>query len=96
MTTTDSIIKQELLGKLEQIKHQLSRAHHDINNPLAIISGNVELLGELTKALGVDDELSGPLTDIEKAVGLLTENVDRLVIVRKILTDLSEQLSESQ
>ncbi len=95
MTPTESIIRKDLLEKLEQIRHQLSRAHHDINNPLAVISGNVELLNELTKALGVDEELNGPLTDIEKAVELLTENVDRLMVVRKILTDLSDQLSES-
>jgi len=95
MTTTDFEIKQELLGKLEQVRLQLSKTHHDINNPLAVISGNVELLEELSKALGVDADLGGPLEDIEKAVQLLAEHVDRLIVVRKILSDLTENLTES-
>jgi hypothetical protein len=30
-----------------------------------------------------------------KAIGLLSENIDRLIVVRKQLTDLAEQLSDS-
>ena len=95
MTEIEQSIKKDLQEKLESIRRDLSRVHHDANNPLSVISGNVELLGELARALGTENEFNGPIEDMAKAIGLLSENIDRLIVVRKQLTDLAEQLSDS-
>jgi len=84
------------LEQLEEIRGQLSRVHHDINNPLSVISGNVELISELTTALGMKGDLEGPLEDIAAAVDLLTENVDRLLAVRGLLNELSRHLGQAE
>lgn len=83
---------RDITQQLETIRVQLSRIHHDLNNPLSVISGNVELIGELTKALGVELDLGGPIEDLAAAVDQLAENVDRLLAVRGLLSELSEQL----
>jgi signal transduction histidine kinase len=73
-------------------RSQLSRIHHDLNNPLSVISGNAELLAELSRALGLEEELGGPIDDLSAAVDQLTENVDRLLAVRGLLNELTQQL----
>lgn len=82
----------DIYGQLELIRSQLSRIHHDLNNPLSVISGNAELLAELSRALGVGDDLDGPIDDLTSAVDQLTENVDRLLAVRGLLNELTQQL----
>lgn len=89
MTSNDAISRDQFLEQLEAIRGQLSRVHHDINNPLSVISGNVELISELTNALGMKGDLEGPLEDIAAAVVQLTENVDKLLAVRGLLNELS-------
>ncbi len=84
--------QKEITEQLETIRIQLSRIHHDLNNPLSVISGNVELLGELTRALGMEADLGGPVDDLTKAVDQLTEHVDRLLAVRGLLNELTRQL----
>ncbi|MDA0683770.1 MAG: hypothetical protein O2797_01850 [Bacteroidetes bacterium] len=92
MTSNDAISRDQFLEQLEAIRGQLSRVHHDINNPLSVISGNVELISELTNALGMKGDLEGPLEDIAAAVVQLTENVDKLLAVRGLLNELSLHL----
>ena len=77
---------------LDQLKAQLSKIHHDVNNPVTVISGNTELIRELAKALGVEGELDGPLTDMQAALDILSERVDKLMVVRKMVTILSDKL----
>jgi len=89
---SDQTPSSDLSGQLESIRVQLSRIHHDLNNPLSVISGNVELLSELSKALGVDSDLGGPIDDLAAAVDILADNVDRLLAVRGLLGKLNEQL----
>lgn len=88
----DHLTSPDLTGQLEALRAQLSRIHHDLNNPLAVISGNVELLAELSDALGVGPDLEGPLDDISTAVDNLVENVDRLLVVRGLIMKLTEHL----
>lgn len=83
--------EKEIHDVLRRLRSQLSRIHHDVNNPLSVISGNSQLLLELAKSLGVEGELKDPLLDIEEALERMTESVDRLMIVRTILTDLEEK-----
>ena len=40
---------------------------HEVNNPLAIISGNAQLLAEVGRAEGLSEDLMGPILDIEAA-----------------------------
>lgn len=89
---SDHRSSQELSDQLEVIRAQLWRIHHDLNNPLSVISGNAELLCELSKALGLQDDLGGPIDDLSVAVDQLTENVDRLLAVRGLLNELTQQL----
>jgi signal transduction histidine kinase len=80
----------QLLDILQDVRQKLSRIHHDINNPLSIISGNVQLIQELSRALEVQEEFSGPLEDIHTAVDQLTDSIDRLMTVRNILAEKIE------
>jgi nitrogen-specific signal transduction histidine kinase len=56
----------------------LSRVTHDINNPLSIISGNAQLLLELSRALDLDPDVAKPIRDIEEASQRLASMVQRL------------------
>ncbi|MGB0649618.1 MAG: histidine kinase dimerization/phospho-acceptor domain-containing protein [Rhodothermales bacterium] len=89
---SDQRTSADIFGQLELIRSQLSRIHHDLNNPLSVISGNAELLAGLSRALGVDEDLGGPIDDLTTAVDQLTENVDRLLAVRGLLSELTKQL----
>ena len=89
---SDQRTSADINGQLELIRAQLSRIHHDLNNPLSVISGNAELLAELSRALGVEDDMGGPIEDLTSAVDQLTENVDRLLAVRGLLNELTQQL----
>ena len=83
---------EDLKGVLEQMRTHLSRIQHDLNNPLSVVSGNAELLKELAKALDVYGEMEAPLQDMEAALDKMTEQVDRLMVIRNMLSNLSEQL----
>lgn len=56
----------------------LTRVTHDINNPLAVISGNAQLLLELARALELDPDVAKPIQDIEAASQQLAGMVARL------------------
>lgn len=65
----------EQLRVYDSIRATVSRVNHEINNPLSIISGNVQLLLELTRAMDLEEEILKPLEDIEEA----SERVARLL-----------------
>lgn len=92
MTITEPHNTEELKAALEQLKSHISRIQHDLNNPLSVVSGNVELLKELTIALNVYADVEDPLEDMGAALGKLTEQVDRLMVIRSMLSNLSEKL----
>ncbi len=91
MTKTET---EQIQATIDGIKSQLSRIHHQINNPLSVISGNVQLLQELARVLGVEDDFSGPLTDIVSAADQLAESADQLMVTRNLLAQLSNQSHE--
>ncbi len=82
----------ELKQAIAEVRGLLSRIHHDVNNPLSVLSGNVELLQELVAALGMEDELSEPLTDMLEAVNGLGDSIDRLLVVRGLLSELESKV----
>jgi len=88
----EAIGPENVQALLETIKGHLSRIHHDVNNPVTVLSGNTELIRELAKAIGVENDFKGPLEDMEAALDDLSERIDKLMIVRKMITDLSESL----
>jgi len=75
---------------LQTLRKHLSRIHHDLNNPLSIVSGNLQLLKELSKALDVEENFEGPLKDIAAALEQLSDTTEQLIVVRNILQQLDE------
>lgn len=78
---------RELERLLQAIRARVSTVYHDINNPLAIISGNAQLLVELGRAMELDDTLLQPIRDIEEASGRMTELLKHLVAIRESLRE---------
>lgn len=95
MSTQPAPENNDLERTLRDLRGRLSRVHHDLNNPLSIVSGNAQLLRELSKALGVEEEFHGPLDDLEAAVDKLSESADGLILVRRMLVEL-EKRAESE
>lgn len=67
------------------LQQALSEMTHDINNPLAIISGNAQLLLELARMLDLDPDVAKPIQDIEEASHRLAETVRRLNALKETL-----------
>ena len=70
---------------IQTIRTHLSRIHHDMNNPLSIISGNVQLLQELATALQVQEDFDAPLKDVATAIEQLAETTEELLVLRTLL-----------
>jgi len=92
MSTQSTPDTNDLERTLRDLRGRLSRVHHDLNNPLSIVSGNAQLLRELAKALGVEEDFHGPLEDLEAAVEKLTESADGLILVRRMLGELEKRV----
>ena len=73
---------------LDELRHAVAKAVHDVNNPLTVISGNAQLLLEMGRAVGVGEELMGPAEDIEEAA-------ERLAATLAELTALKERIVEA-
>ncbi len=72
---------------LEGVRQRLSRLKHDLNNPLAIVTGNAQLLIEIARALELDSDLLQPMKDIEEAGG-------RASILAGQIGDLSSHVAQ--
>ncbi len=82
---------EQLYATLRSLRKHLSRIHHDLNNPLSIISGNVQLLQELSTVLDVTEDFDAPLKDVTAAVEQLTGTADELLVLRNFLAQLDEE-----
>ena len=87
MTREESDKLQAALGT---VRKHVSRIHHDMNNPMSVISGNVQLLQELARALHVQDDFEEPLKDVAAALEQLTTTTDELLVVRNLLAQLNQ------
>lgn len=67
------------------LKETLSSVTHEINNPLAVIAGNAQLLLELSRVMGLDPDVAKPIQDIEEASHRLAATVGRLNALKESL-----------
>ncbi|MFW5973187.1 MAG: histidine kinase dimerization/phospho-acceptor domain-containing protein [Bacteroidota bacterium] len=80
------------VGRLvAELQIRLSSIKHDANNPLAIISGNAQLLLELAGALDLGAEFTEPLEDIEEACQRVSDALNELTLVQKSLQSGQEK-----
>ncbi len=74
----------EQIEVLEKVRGTISSIKHDINNPVAVISGNAQLLRELASA-DQQEEYVESLIDIEEAARQITNLLDRLDVLGEYL-----------
>ena len=80
IATTDTATPEALLN---DVRLALARVVHDVNNPLAIISGNAQLLAELSRAVDLDGDVNKAINDIEEASQVLASQLARLSDLRE-------------
>ena len=64
--------------ELQALRREIRRIYHDIKNPVAIISGNAQLLNEIAQGMELPDDVRLPIGDIEEASDLLAKRVEQL------------------
>ena len=84
-TSSDTTPESSSLDSRTEVKSVLSQVHHDMKNPLSIISGNAEFLLELGRAAGIDESAMGSIRDIEEAAHDLEDIIDELARLREQL-----------
>ena len=72
----------ELAARLRRLSDEVGRLYHDANNPLAVISGNAQLLLEIGAAEGLSRDVMEPVADIEVAAQRLVAVLRRLARLR--------------
>lgn len=96
------VAKQGVLEEREQyhqanyvaLRKELSKANHDINNPLAIVSGNAQLLLEIGRMMSLDPDLMRPIEDIEEASQRLADLLRRVAQIRDAIPQHPAAFSE--
>lgn len=78
-----SLDAADLAARLRRLSDEVGRLYHDVNNPLAVISGNAQLLLEIGNAEGLSSDVMEPVADIEVAAQRLVEVLQRLVRLRE-------------
>ena len=73
---------------LLEVLQEIRQLRHDLNNPLAVIDGNLQLWRELAQAYDLDAELTQPFDHAREAT-------DRLVVLLRRLDDLRDRLAEA-
>lgn len=76
---------QRQLQLLEHIGRELSVFYHNINNPLTILSGNIQLLQVLTDTMQVSTDLMKPISDIASITTRFEEDL-------KAIAELKEKI----
>jgi signal transduction histidine kinase len=77
--------EHELRGLFADLGRRLSEIRHDANNPLAIVSGNAQLLRELAQMQGLGDEFIGPINDIVEASERTSDALNELTLLQRSL-----------
>ncbi len=70
---------------LQEIAKELSVFYHSINNPMAILSGNIQLMQLMAESIDVPDDLLKPISDI-------SDFVDRFASEMRGLAELKERI----
>ena len=79
---------------LQQIRQQLSTITHDFNNPIAIISGNAQLLLEVGRMMNLEAELIRFAADIEEASRRLASGLHPVEQLKAQIDAFLRELSE--
>lgn len=70
---------------LAQTRKGLSAFYHDVNNPLAILSGNAQLLLEIGRQMHLGEDLMNPMRDIEESCRRLHADLQRIVRLKEVI-----------
>jgi signal transduction histidine kinase len=72
------------------IRTGISQIHHDLGNPLSIVSGNAELLLAMASLMQFDDDTVRSLHDIRVASRQMEALLDRLIRLRDLVPKPAE------
>lgn len=67
----------------DALGQRLSEVYHDLNNSLAVISGNAQLLSEMARTEGLGTSFTDPLEDVEAARMEISKALERLDRLRR-------------
>ncbi|MDX1420138.1 MAG: histidine kinase dimerization/phospho-acceptor domain-containing protein [Rubricoccaceae bacterium] len=73
----------EASGLLQALRTEAGAVAHAVNNPLTVIAGNAQLLGEMARMGALDPSLCRTVEDIEAAAQQLSEALGRLSVLRQ-------------
>ncbi len=82
----ESISDGEVTELLAAIRTNISKVHHELNNPLSIICGNAELLITLAQLMELGDDIIQPLKDIELAGQQMADSMHKLIVLREMIS----------
>ena len=68
---------------LSDVHDTVSSVHHDLNNPLSIITGNAQFLLELSKEKDLDQQFESSAEDIREAAERMAESLHRLAQIKE-------------
>ena len=85
LQATERARRQDQMKLIDSLRTTMANVKHEINNPLAIISGNAQLLLELTKMMELDDDLVKPIRDIEEASLRISDSLDKLNSIKELI-----------
>ena len=77
--------RRDQLRLIETVRSTVANVKHEINNPLAIISGNAQLLLELAHLMDLDEELVKPIRDIEEASLRIGQSLEKLNSIKDLV-----------
>ncbi len=75
---------------LARVKSDLVQAYHDINNPLAVISGNIQLLEQLLVMQDTDPGILEVVDDIRIACDKMAKSSAKIDVLRMELSSILE------
>ena len=85
LRTAERARRQEQMQLIDSLRTTVANVKHEINNPLAIISGNAQLLLELSRIMELDEDLVKPIRDIEEASLRITASLDKLNSIKELV-----------
>lgn len=81
----------DVAALLGEVRRTLARVVHDVNNPLAIISGNAQFLAELVRAAELDPDFAKAVSDIEEASRQLADRIAQLASLKEHVLALLDE-----
>ena len=92
---TEQTRRRDQKKLIETVRSTVANVKHEINNPLAIISGNAQLLLELAKLKDLDEELVKPIRDIEEASLRIAESLEKFNSIKDLIARESLKRQEN-